>query len=556
MAQFNSYTKLLKSLLFALLVSSCTTVIDWDKQIDSLINGQSYVIPIGETTITLNDIINQLDSIHFVEPGDNYIFLSFKDTLQWDFRKIADFQSFVTIDRNYDIPAGFISSNSTFQLPDVTEVVDLNFNSAIDGQRIDRTEINSAKVEVIVSTENLTIDASSIKVTTLFNSNELVFAPGGDVSKGAGSTIVFNPTVLGQPEVFTLNPFTLYSPNNLSTINVTVRLEVTAGNTPILTASNSKINISYKIFDVDTKAFYGILKPTIANDVQGKIIDMSEYIMQLPFKGVYKIAEPMVKFDILNNTGVKINLLLDSIKAYKSNDAAFEPVYAKFDGSKTTAKIIERMPAYGGDPVKSTFYLDYTLPNGEIAHFFDRYPLPDRLMYNFKLTNARTATDPLDFATPNANLTAHIDVKIPLKLNAGSNFEIADTLKNIDLNDLINNQLVDQMTLVLKVTNNLPLKGKLSLKFVDENFVPVPDLNVIADSLIAAPQIDDNGLVIAGQTAESNLKITITNAQLPKLRLVRNLIYTIKVESEENRKITLQKENFIRLKLGKFSQGE
>jgi hypothetical protein len=121
---------------------------------------------------------------------------------------------------------------------------------------------------------------------------------------------------------------------------------------------------------------------------------------------------------------------------------------------------------------------------------------------------------------------------------------------------LIDLQVVDQMMLILKVTNNLPLKGKLSLKFLDINKLPINDLKVLSDSIITAPLIDEDGLVQAGSNVVSDLKVIVESSQLPKLRLAKNLVYTIKVESEDDRKITLQKENYIKLKLGKFSQAE
>jgi hypothetical protein len=68
--------------------------------------------------------------------------------------------------------------------------------------------------------------------------------------------------------------------------------------------------------------------------------------------------------------------------------------------------------------------------------------------------------------------------------------------------------------------------------------------------------IDDEGLVQTGSNVVSDLKVIVESSQLPKLRLAKNLVYTIRVESEENRKITLQKENYIKLKLGKFSKAE
>ena len=558
MAHFNSYTKILKSLLFALLVSSCTTIIDWDKQIDSLINGQSYVIPIGETTITLNDIINQLDSIHIIDAGENYIFIKYNDTIVWDFREIADLQNLETLDEVYmpntsPVPITIVNQTAS---KDFTHTIKFDFNSDVNGQQVERSEMNSAKVEIRVTTENLTIDPSNIRITTLFPTDALIFASGGDASKGSGSTFVFNPTVLNSPEVVNLNPFTLFTPNNLSILNLTVKVEVIAGNTPIVIQPNSKIALTYRLFDVDTKVYYGKFKPVIATDSQEKTVDITQYILQLPPKGVFKLAEPIITMDLINNSGLKINFAIDSIKAFKQNDPSFVPVYAHFNSSKSTSKIVDRISTYGGAPVKTTFVLDHTLANGDISHFFDRFPLPDRLMYKFKLSNARIDTDPLDFMTPKGNITAHIGVKVPLKLNAGSNFELVDTLENIDMSNLIDLQVIDQMMLVLKVTNNLPLKGKLSLKFLDINKLPINDLKVLSDSIITAPLIDDDGLVQTGSNVVSDLKVIVESSQLSKLRLAKNLVYTIRVESEENRKITLQKENYIKLKLGKFSKAE
>jgi len=557
MAHFNSFRKILSSIIIACFLASCTTDIDWEKQLDTLINGQSYVIPIGETTLTLNEILNQLDSIHeLVEPGENYIYLKYNDTVVWNFRNITDFQNIVSVNEDYLIPAGPIPANSSIQVPDLSQSISLDFNTLSPDQRIDRTEINKAKLEITVSkSDGMNIDPSNIKVTTFF-SNELTFAPGGDVEMGAGSTIEFKPTVFGTPEIRNLNPFTILSPNKLSSINLTIRVEIIAGNTALVIPPDSKITVNYRLFDVDVKVFYGILKPTIANNDQDKIVDMAKYILQLPANGVFKIAEPILSFDLFNNSGIKINLGLDSIKAFKSNDPTFKPVYALFDGQKSTSKIIDRIQNFGDEPVKTSYVLDHTLANGEVSHFFDRFPLPDLLYYKFKLANARVDTDPLDFATPNSNLKAHINVKIPLKLNAGSSFELVDTLENIDMESLIDLQVVDQMMLVLKVTNNLPLKGELSLKFLDVNKLPINDLDVLSESIIKAPQIDENGLVVGGQSVDSDLKVIVASSQLTKLRLAKSIVYTIKVESEENRKITLQKDNFIKLKLGKFSRAE
>lgn len=559
MKTYNYLTKHILIALLSVFVLSCTTTIDWDKQIDELINGQSYVIPIGESTITLEEILQQFDTLTFLDADDNSIFVKYNDTITWNFREIADLQNLETLKDVYipntSLMPVLLQPNETSS-KDFSHVINFGFNTDVADQRIDWSEMNSAKVEITVNTENLNVEASNIRLTTFFPSNVLVFAPSADIYKGVGSTFVFQPTVLGAPESVTLNPFTLYTSNNLATLNLIVRLEVMAGNTPIVINPESKLNLTYRIYDVDTKVYYGKFKPVIAIDAQEKTVDMTEYILEIPQRGVFKIAEPVITMDLLNNSGLKINFDIDSIKAFKENDPSFTPVYAKFGTSKSTSKVLDRIATFGGSPVKTTFMLDHTAENGNISHFFDRFPLPDRLMYKFRLSNGRVDSDPPDFMTPTGNITANIGVKVPLKLNAGSSFEFRDTLENIDMDNLINMQVVDQMLLILKVTNNLPLKGKLSLQFLDINQLPIEGLKVLSDSTINAPAIDDNGLVLPNSTAISDLKIVIESSQLPKLRLAKHLAYNIKVESEENRKIILQKENYIKLKLGKYSKGE
>ncbi len=560
MVHIHTFRKILASFIFAIFLSSCTTEIDWNTQIDKLINGQSYVIPIGETTLTLNDILVQIDT-NIIDYSDvNYVFLKYNDTIVWNFSKIADLENLEALNEI------FVPNSSPFPISivDRTEKVDFphtisfDFNSDLNGQQVERSEINSAKVEIFVKTEDLNIEPSNIRITTFFPSETLTFAPGGNMANGSGSSFVYNPTVLNQSDVITLNPFTLFTPNNLTKLNLTVRLEVIAGNTPIvvLPDSKSKISLFYRIFDVDSKVYYGIFKPVISVGVKEKTVDMTPYILQLPANGIFKLAEPSITMDLENNSGLKMNLTIDSIKAYRENDPSFSPIYASFTGSKSSNKIVERVKNYGDLPAKSSFMLDHTLENGNISKFFDNYPLPNRLMYKFQLSNARVDTDPLDFMIPNANVKAHIDVKVPLKLNASSSFQFNDTLKNIDLDDLINSQVIDQMTLMLKVTNNMPIQAKLSLKFLDINNNLIENLKLLSDSIVKAPLIDDNGMVVAGSSAISDLKVVIENSQLSNLRLTKNIAYTIKVESDVNRKITLQNSNFIKLKLGKYSKGE
>lgn len=545
----NSFFRNLIIFSSAIIAVSCSTVIDWDKQINDLVNGQAYVIPVGESTITLNDILNQFDSVEFIDSDENNIYVKYNDSVYWTFRSFETLDELEQLVQDfYPSPVPLVFQNQSVS-KDFVHNITLGFNTNTNEQRIDMSEMNSAKVQIQIDVEDIDIQPDNIRITTLFPTDVLVF-------KSGGSSFIHQPTLLNGPEVISMSPFTLYTPNSLSSINLTIRVEVIAGNTPIVVKPTSRISVKYKLYDVDSKVYYGYFSPVIALGNQEKTIDMTEFVSQVPSGGIFKLAEPSIIMDVYNNTGMKIGFDIDSIKAFKANDPSFVPVYARFNSSKGVKHVVNRIANYGGPVEKTTFVLDHSSANGEISHFFDNFPLPDRLTYKFKISNARLASDPLDFMIPNGRLTAKIGVKVPLKLNAGSRFQLRDTLKNVNLDSILRDDLIEKAQLVLRVTNGLPLKGTLSLNFLNSTDQIIDGLKLLADSTIKAPQIDDEGKVITNSNTVSDIVFMVDKTQIPKLKLTKKIVYSFLVESEVNRKITLQKENSLKLKLGIYLKGD
>lgn len=548
-------------LTITLFAISCTTELDWDKQINNLVNGQAYVIPIGETSITLNDILNQFDSVEFIDSDENNIFVKYNDTVDWTFRKFDVLDGIGAIIDEY-IPFNYVPNSQyiteyTFAPGQIItknfpHTLDLGYNSNASLQRVDRAEINSAKIEFQVNVENAVISPSNITITAIFPPDFFVFDSDGS------SEIIYHPNVLNAIDYHPIESFKIYSANSLQRVNMNFRLDIKAdSNNPVIIYPNTKISIRYKLYDVNAKAYYGFFSPTIAFGSQEQTIDISEFVNLVPKTGIFKLAEPSISMDVFNNSGIRLKFKVDSIKAFKSYDNSFKPVYAKFeDGNFFKVTYIDRKMVYNANPAKTSFVLNHEPANGAISRFFDNFPLPDRLYYRFWLTHFPQLGDPLDFITPDASIKAAIGIKVPLKLNAGSQFQLHDTLKNVNLDSVLSDVLIEKAQLVLRITNGLPLKGRLSLSFINAQNQIIDGLKLLADSTIKAPEIDDNGIVLTNSKTVSNIVFMIDKTQIPKLKLTKKIAYSFLVESAEGRKITLQKENSLKLNLGIYLKGD
>jgi len=549
MARLKLHSKVIATIIVTLVLASCTTIIDWDNQFDDLSLNQSYIIPLGETTMSFQDILDQYDSLEFINRTENNVYVIHKDSNEWKFREMVDLTKLEVLVDEFVLPGFIIPADKTVS-KDIDHTLTLGYNSNPTTQRVDSADINSAKIQMQINVSNLDIQPGNIQVTTTFVDNTVVFEDGK-------SYFVHKPKKLNEPEIIPLPPFKILTANNLNAITVKVKVEVIAGNTAIFTSPGSKIGLNYKLFALDPKVFYGYFSPTIAIASQDQVVDISEFTSLLPSTGVFKLAEPSILVDVLNNTGVKMSFNIDYINAYKLNDATFDSIYAKFNNSKSVQHVIDRVQTYkvGGATVKSSFVLDHTLQNGDISHFFDTYPLPTMIKYKFAIKNARTLADPADFIIPTASVKAYFTVKVPLKFNAGSQFVLRDTLKNVNLEEVLVEDQVEKAQLVLKITNGLPMKGVMSLSFLTASKQLIPDLQLLADSTVKAPEINADGTTKAGSKAISYINFVIEKSQIPKLKLAKNIVYSFKVISEADKKVSLQKTDSLQLKMGVYLKG-
>lgn len=532
--------------LAAFLFGACTTEVDWENLGDNLKIDQSLVLPLGEATLTLEDILNQLDSIDFINTEGSDIFIEFSDTLSWGIREYKMNLNTVPVEKTMQPSPNSITpipANFTITYP-FNEVLELGINANPIDQRVDYVRVNSAKLKVTLYKENLDIAPENVKVTLTFPDQKIVF------DNPAITSIVQTPTSFGATQEIVLSPFTMRTYNASSSIPINITLEITTGNSMIIASPASSVSFKLDISDFDLKVAYGFFKPTISNESQIESVDLGDFQKDLP-EGLFKLSEPSMKLTVTNNVGLKLGVNIDYLKAYRKDEVGYDTVYAKFKNDLHSTKIIiNPSPEYG---VTSTTSYTIDKDTGQIHRLFENKLLANKLDYRFTLSNERT--EGVDFIIPKPKIDVKLDLKIPLRFSKGSYVEFIDTIADLRLDSILNQDYIDNVTLVLKVTNGLPVGVNLKLKMIDENSVKV---NSSIDSIftVNAPAINLNGYVDRTKLIAQEIKIEIKKAQLPQLRNARHIIYSIRVDRKDDEPIKFEKSNSFGIKAGIFVKGD
>ncbi|MBN2767149.1 MAG: hypothetical protein JXR27_12320 [Paludibacteraceae bacterium] len=538
--------KYLSGLVLAgFIFGGCTKEVDWEGLVDNLKIDQSLVLPLGEATVTLEDILNELDSIDFINSSGSDIFVEYNDTVTWDIREYKMNLNTVPIEKNMQIspvifpaPANYTFS---FSFPDTLE---LGINNSPLDQRVDQVRVNAATLKITLNKENLDIIPENVTATLTFPDNRVTF------DNPSITSIVHTPTSFGTEVSITLSPFTMFTGNSATYIPINIDLQVKTGNAGALVTPASTVGFKVDIADFDMKVAYGFFQPTISNESQIESVDLGDFQKDLP-DGLFRLADPSIKLTVKNNVGMILGVNLDYLKAYRKDEVNYDTVYAQFKNNQRSTKIIINPASTYGSIAITEYTIDKD--SGQIHRLFDNKLLANKLDYKFKLTNERT--EGIDFIIPKPKIDVNFSIKVPLAFNAGSYVELKDTITNLNLDSILSQDYIDNAILVLNITNGLPIGVDIKLQLLNKVGLII---NSTIDSTfsINAAQINSEGLVDRTKLSVQPLQIEINKDQLTQLRATKSLALNIKVERKDNQLFKFEKTNSIAIKAGIFVKGD
>lgn len=530
MKRKTTFKFLLISGIFLNILSSCNDInlsnISKDVMID-----ESLVLPIANGSIKISDILAQIGNQNqIVNNGDTISYVS-NYSYDYAFNNIDLLSNAQSAQLSIPLAAATIPANTNIPLPGGNNfLINLGLDPNSTTKRVDSVYVTSATIAVTISVANLAIIPSDLKIT-------LVFPTMKNQSDRSQVSKVVTYSTFGQPFNLLLNNVIV---NSFGQTGVPVQVLFSSGNRSITVNSNSAINVGLKFINpINFTAAYGLFQPSA---VGATTIKMPLDILKSLPVGL-KFANPKAYINLQSNIGSYLRFNIDYVKAYSKDKLT--QTQASFNGSPSTYEIINKLPSSPGQFVNwnmKTLDKDY----GATDLLFDTTQPLDTLEYKFSL-GVDPSTPPASYIIPGMKLKANVKIQIPLYLKAGSYYSVNDTVLNIGENI----SKIEQGTLILKITNGLPVKATYSMKFLDSSKHLITTSLNDSTYVINSGQVDSNGLVTAGTVTPLN--IALTKSQITSIGNAKYMVFTVRVEGQDATKaIQFTNKDYFNVKLGIF----
>lgn len=552
--------------------SSCNSGIDLSDIDDPTIKiDESLVLPLGESNLTLKDVIEKIGLPTGVDTVANEIYFQWAFYDEFSFEKFSLADSIRPFDKNY-YPAVYFPSFVGFPLPlvngsvppiNINDTFDLGVNGDVKEHRVDSIRVNSSQLEINFDVsddlKSQFVLASDFSIQFLFDESFLKIIDG--------VLPTYNPVQFNENKKIPIGKYIIYT-KGLSTLPYIINIQLNR-TFPVILKDSSYIHFNIKFANVDFEAAYGFFNTTTLEKKSIKIpFNIEDY---LPVASL-KFANPMIQIIATTNVGTNLNFKIDYISAYNESNPT-NKIWAWFDGHNTNSKEEQIVgPTELGEWTTKIFD-EFDSENGEIDQLFDNKPFPDIVDYRFSISS-----DPariINYITPDSKIKFDLNVNIPLKLKGGSTYSFSDTINLPNVGNTLNN--VDSAILVLKLKNGLPLKANYRMTFwksyLDNDTIPaiggfvskVSDDNTLgnmtSEFVLNSPRVDEDGKVT--EIVPQTIKIMLNKAQIAALKQTSFIVFHVLLDSEKTmvggvetqNPIHITTNNSFGVKLGIFVKG-
>ena len=543
--------RLLKTffLSFSILFVSCEANIDLHNISGEVNLDPSLVVPLGGANVNLGDILAYNVPQKIFETNSTEINFQTFDSTEFKFPTINLLDNApVLIKTLYISRSDVVTLPAKFNIPTISSDQDFNLglNTHVATERIDSVKISSATLGIKVTVNNLDIDPANLKFTLSFSDGKM------RMLDGSASSFVFTPKAFNKTEDVNFSNFVMNTSGGANGIPLQIKLDAYTGGLPLTVGPNSKIDIEFKFNQLDWKVMYGKFDLSkIASAAEQVSVDLDK---KLP-NGVFKLSNPQIDISAVSNIGMKLGFRLDYLKAFSTTDT----VYAQFDGQKTFTKYFDNKPKSPSDTAMiklRTFDKDWGETNKLIEN------KPKILEYKFTAFSDTQNDQTQSFITPDGNIKVFMKTTIPLQFSSGSYYQYNDTIRNVfqpiaDTFAKFTVANIESTSLVLDITNGLPVKTELSIIMLDSlgNEINL-STNFNRNYEISAGKVDAKGIVQPGQETKQQLIISVTKDQLAEIRKANKIAYKVRIEGGDvNSNIYFTKSNTFNLKVGLFVKG-
>lgn len=508
---------------------------------------QSLSIPVAEASMTIKEVLAKLGMPTMIDTLNNEIYLQIKDSSFYDFKpfNLADslkpFNKVLTpITANFMFPPGFPIS-----VPPVNDTFGLGVNSNVFNQRVDKVVLSSSKlnVQVNVSSDLSVIPASDMTVEFVFPPDKLLFSNGINPS--------YTPGSFGEQGQIPIGKCTIYAAGQTK-IPFQIVVHIKPQSIPVSVGPGTSIDIKLSFANIELAEAWGKFKMTVNFTKKVKFpFNIEDYLPN----SYLRFDEPTIDVDATSNIGADLIFKVDYLKTYNDSDPS--KYYMAWFNNHTSNSVSQSIvgPTVLGETKKSIFD-QFNKTNGEINQLFDSKPYPNSFDYSYSISTDPTSTRVQDFITSTNKIKFDINARIKMSLREGSNYNLSDTIKNVG--QALNNALtdpnaasatnaLDSATLILKISNGLPLKAIYRMTF-HKSDLPNDTIagkvitiandstngNLLSKYKLNAPLTNADGTVQTGGIQTQTLKIGIGKNTIEELKQTKFIVYKLVLEGENS----------------------
>lgn len=511
---------------------------------------ESLIAPVGETSVTVDDLLLKMDDPARIQTEGNEIFITYEDSVDYKFREIdvTKFKGGVTLPITpWSLPIPVtLPAGTDIPIDPVKTSIELGLN-ANSSEQIVKAEISNAILDLaLILTPEIRGKITSV-ITIKFPNNSITKADGTPL------IISLSPSSEGVA-TYALKDFVMKVPTGSAAIPVEVTVDAKTSSS-VTVSSSSMFTCNLNFYMQDYKVLWGHFQPaTYSKDMSSITLDLPTSLSDLNLK----FANPTVNLTVKSNIGAALLFNVDYVRALdKSNTVIAKAFFTGVDSYNNGDSRVFRLtkPSStnpGGWATTPTIILDKD--NGATNRLFESGKIPAALEYQF--SSGVDADPELSFLVPNAGIKAYVGVKVPLQLNVGSSVEMTDSIKDVGVNltSSMKDVTINTGTLILNITNSFPTAATVELinmKDVQGNEI----LKTLTKKYsIDAPEVNADGSVT--KTKVQQLQIELKDGQFNELKKLKDLVFKITLGDKTSTKsMHFSKANFIKVKAGLFAKG-
>ncbi|MBV6645999.1 MAG: hypothetical protein KI790_11150 [Cyclobacteriaceae bacterium] len=463
------------AIFFALLVFwSCNVSdIDFDNIETPTLNGL-FAFPIGEFTYTMRELIDEADDAEVEIEEDSIttlLSLTYRDTISYssdsDFISIPD-----------------VSNSQTVSLPITAPVpapvaVNLDSTYSFIYQPVNNEQLDS----VIYDAGTLTFEVSS----TLSSTIDYDFTVGNTIRIANNQPVVFSGTLNNNTVVQTQDlagyKTTLvpsgtrneFQGNFTGSIQLQAGQEITANDAIsfTLTYSDQSFTVLYGFFGQDTI------------EVGNQSIDVT-FFDELGGDGGIEFRDPQINFNFENSFGVPIGVSFARVYGVETDSTTGLSDTTFLEGSAATTLQNVAAPTVNEVGSSAQSLVSLNASNSTLNEIFGS--TPEQLTFEVSAVSNPPGVNQQNFLIPNSEITAFIDVSLPMELKLDNLTREVD----FDLDGGVDFDEADSVSIRVVSANELPFSALVDLQILNAGDTVLYE--VTDNRVLATPFLDLDGI--------------------------------------------------------------